>query len=59
MPAISGVHINIMPAAVSFQVAAGLDKPFDQLVALQTATSISMVLDSGCAGLSTSSITMR
>jgi hypothetical protein len=59
MPAISGVHINIMPAAVPFQVATGLDKPFDQLAALQTATSISMVLDSGCAGLSTSSITMR
>jgi hypothetical protein len=59
MPAISGIHINIMLAAVPLQIAASLDKALDQLVALQTATSISMVLDSGCAGMSISSITMR
>lgn len=56
---IAGININIMLAAVPFHVASCLDKLLYQLVSLQTATSISMVLDSGCGGISTSAITMR
>lgn len=59
LPAISGVYVDVMPAAMPFQVASIPGKPFDQAVAFQTATSISMVLDSGCAAIWASSMIMR
>ena len=58
LPSVKWICINIMSAAVSFQVAAGFDKLADQACPFQTATSISMVLDSGYAETFTSSITI-
>ena len=48
MPSISNVSIGVMPAAIPLG-ATGF-KLFGQIAAFKTVSSISMILDSGCAG---------
>jgi hypothetical protein len=47
VPTIARIKIDVVSVAVPLQITAGLDMPLYELAAVQTLTSISMVLDSG------------